>query len=88
MTAGHATKSDLQRVTAMRIDYCRGAGRRAFLSLAAMLAGGSTFTSCDSKVKSAITSGLETTILSLFDPANFLDAGTEKGTGIGGMFDE
>ncbi len=71
----------------MKTEFRHGAGRRAFLSLAAALAGGSTFTSCDSKVKTAITSGLETTFLSLFDPANYLDTGTEKGTDTGGLFD-
>lgn len=63
-----------------------GAVRRATLSLIAALAGGSTFTSCDSKVKSAITSGLETTFLSLFDPSNYLDTGTDSGSG--SIFDQ
>lgn len=72
----------------MKIEFRRGAGRSAFLSLAAALAGGSTFTSCDSKVKSAITSGLETTFLSLFDPANFLDTSTEKATLADGSFEQ
>ena len=74
----------------MKMAFRRGAGRRAFLSLVATLAGGSTFTSCDSKVKTAITSGLETTFLSLFDPANYLDTSSANGTGTGagGLFDQ
>jgi|CXWL01.1.fsa_nt_gi hypothetical protein len=69
----------------MKMAFRRGAGRRAFLSLVATLAGGSTFTSCDSKVKTAITSGLETTFLGLFE--NLLDTSSANGTGTGGLFD-
>jgi hypothetical protein len=72
----------------MKMEFRRGTGHRAFLSLVAVLAGGSTFTSCDSKVKTAITSGLETTLLSLFDPANYLGTSTEKGTDVDGLFDQ
>ena len=55
--------------------------RKAVLSLVAMLAGGTTVTSCDSRVKSAITTGLEQTVLGLLDPANFIPADTEKAGG-------
>ena len=75
----------------MKKDFRRGAGRRAFLSFAAALAGGATFTSCDSKIKTAVVGGLESTFLSLFDPANYLDTGSADGTGTGsgagGLFD-
>lgn len=46
--------------------------RKALLTLVALLSGGTSFTSCDSRVKTAVVSGLETTFLSLFDPANYL----------------
>lgn len=57
----------------MKTEFQRSAGRRAFLTLVAALAGGSTFTSCDSKIKNAVVGGLETTFLSLFDPSTYLD---------------
>lgn len=57
----------------MKTEFPRSAGRRAFLTLVAALAGGSTFTSCDSKIKNAVVGGLETTFLSLFDPSTYLD---------------
>ena len=69
----------------MRTDFHRGRSRKAFLSLVAALAGGSTFTSCDSKIKNAVVGGLETTFLSLFDPANY--TGTADNPGTGGLID-
>jgi len=52
-------------------------GRKAFLSFVAMLAGGTSFTSCDSKVKTAVVGGVKDTFLSLFDPTNFLNTGID-----------
>lgn len=72
----------------MKKDFRRGSVRKAFLTMVATLAGGTTFTSCDSKIKSAVTSGLESTFLSLFDPANYLDTGSGDGTSSGGLFDQ
>lgn len=63
----------------------RARTRRAGLSIVALLAGGTTFTSCDSKVKQAFTSALETTFLSLFDPANYID---DSATGTKGIYDQ
>lgn len=51
----------------------RNTTRKAVLSLVAMLAGGTTVTSCDSRVKTAVVGALEQTVLSIFDPANYLD---------------
>lgn len=70
----------------MRKTNRSGAARRAILSLAAVLAGGSTFTSCDTKVKEAFTSALETTFLSLFDPANLI--GTNSNDNTGGLLNQ
>jgi hypothetical protein len=65
----------------MKANFRQSRRRQAFLTIVATLAGGTTFTSCDSKVKSAVTSALETTFLSLFDASLYLDTGDSTGTG-------
>ncbi len=72
----------------MKTQIRSGRFRKAMLSLAAVLAGGSTFTSCDTKVKVAVTSALETTLLTLLDPAIYLGDGGTGGTGTGGLLDQ
>ena len=77
----------------MKKDFRRRSGHRAFLSLAAALAGGSTFTSCDTKIKTAVVGGLETTFLGLFNPAIYLDSNATggfggAGTGSGSLFSQ
>jgi hypothetical protein len=57
--------------------------RKTFLSAVAVLAGGSTFTSCDTKVRQAVVGGLETTFLSLFDISSYVDFDD----GSSGLFD-
>jgi len=42
--------------------------RSALLSLAAMLAGGTSFTSCDTRVRTAAVGGAKNFVFSLFDP--------------------
>jgi len=64
----------------------RGKVRRAGLSIVALLAGGTTFTSCDSKVKQAFTGALETTVLSIFDPATYINDGSDSGSS--SLFDQ
>jgi hypothetical protein len=56
----------------MRNDL-RSSARKSFLAIVAALAGGTTVTSCDSRVKTAVVGALEQTVLSIFDPANYLD---------------
>ncbi len=51
----------------------RGSLRKACLSLTALLAGGATFTSCDSRVKQAVVNGLESTVYLLLDPSFYID---------------
>lgn len=51
----------------------RGSLRKAFLLLTALLAGGATFTSCDSRVKQAVVNGLESTVYLLLDPSFYID---------------
>ena len=66
----------------MKRQFHSGAGRRRFLSLVAVLASGSALsTSCDSKVRIAVVSGLESTFMSLFDPTNFLNTSSTDATG-------
>ena len=44
--------------------------RKGFtLALAAALAGGSTFTSCDTRLRTAVVGGTKNFIFSLFDPS-------------------
>ena len=54
--------------------------RKCFMSLTVLLAGGTTFTSCDSKIKSAVTTAMEDTLLSLLDPSLYIDDGTGTDT--------
>jgi len=54
--------------------------RKRFMSVAALFAGGATFTSCDSKIKSAVTTAMEDTLLSLLDPSLYINDGTETDT--------
>ncbi|MEK7710919.1 MAG: hypothetical protein AAB341_03395 [Planctomycetota bacterium] len=59
--------------------------KRLTLALAAMLAGGSTFTSCDTRLRTAVVGGTKNFIFSLFDPAvlfpDVFDQSASGGTG-------
>lgn len=46
---------------------------KKMLTLIAALAGGTTVTSCDTRIKTAVVDGLEQTVLGLLDPANYID---------------
>ncbi len=51
------------------MNHHRSSRRRgALLSLAAMLAGGTSFTSCDTRVRTAAVGGAKNFVYSLFDP--------------------
>ena len=52
----------------------RGRPRRWALMLAAALSGGSTFASCDTRIRQDLVAGTKNWIFSLFDPNLYLDS--------------
>ncbi len=62
------------------------ASRRAAFAIAAMLCGGSTFTSCDTRVRTSVVAGMKDFVFGLLDPqfvfAALLDSPAEENNNV------